>query len=266
MKDLVIIDSNYIAYRSFYGARALGPDSVYYGYARLLQNLFEHNSESTVLWCFDVGGSKRAEICREYKSDRRKEMPPEEAKVLSEVKQAIDKFRTQVLPAMGFENVYGVRGFEADDLIARLVKTNKNEWKRIVSSDADLYQLLDERTSFQPLGKPLYTLSDFRAQYNIEPDQWARVKAIAGCKSDGIPGVKGVGEKTAVKFLRNEATEKQRDKIESDLDQVKEYYKLTKLPFKGTPQCTIINRATLFDLRKSINIELRKLQIHEVSL
>lgn len=267
--SLALVDVNYVAYRSYYGMRALGSASVAFGVARFVEQLAQQDTDVVVAWCFDVGGSNRTKAFKGYKEKRRKELPPEEAQLYNELKSEIDKLRTTHLPGMGFDNIYGARGFEADDLIAVLCNNYPQAVKRIHSSDADLYQLIDELTTVCPINKRPVTLTKFRTDYGIEPSKWPWVKAMAGCSSDCIPGVKGVGEKTALRFVRNELGKdsKPGQRIRESKDVVQGYYPLVKLPYEGTPDCVIVNGATIHDLRRSINSYLRQeLHIQEVTV
>ncbi|RBW67718.1 5'-3' exonuclease [Bacillus taeanensis] len=99
--------------------------------------------------------------------------------------------------------------YEADDIIGALSmkwKAERNEPCYIYSNDRDLLQLLDENTSqiisVKKQGDVLYTLADFKNDYQITPAQWIDVKALLGDKSDNIPGVTGVGEKAALPLVQ----------------------------------------------------------------
>lgn len=267
--ELALIDVNYICYRSYYGMRQLGANAVAFGVARFIEQLAQNTPQATVAWCFDVGGSKRTESYTGYKAKRRKDLPPEEAQLFNELKSEIDALRTTHLPAMGFDNIYGARGYEADDLIALICDRYPQRIKRVYSSDADLYQLIDDNTQVCPLSKRPMSLLRFTTEYGIQPAKWAWVKAIAGCSSDNIPGVKGVGEKTALKFVRNELPEgsKQRQRIQESKAEVKRWHRLVKLPYEGTPVCELVSDATVLDLRRSINAYLKnELNINEVTV
>jgi hypothetical protein len=100
-------------------------------------------------------------------------------------------------------NIFKKEGLEADDLISLILdhEIKKTENAVIVSADKDLYQLLTDYVHiFNPITN--YTLSEggFRKLYGLGPDMWPMVKAIAGCSSDEIPGIEGIGEKTAILY------------------------------------------------------------------
>ena len=108
----------------------------------------------------------------------------------------------------------------------------------VVSSDTDLYQLLSTRVSiWKPHKKEIYTSKDFsRDYYNLDPIQWVQVKALAGCTSDAIPGIPGVGEVTAGKFLRGllKPASKAYQSIERFQSVWQNNLPLVRLPFEGT--------------------------------
>ena len=103
-----------------------------------------------------------------------------------------------------------------------------------MSTDNDLFQLLRDNVSMLINNKkPLYTKAKFEQEHQISVHQWSAVKAISGCDSDGIIGVKGVGEKTAIKYLCYELnkTSKAYKEIEGNPELVALNFNLTHLPF-----------------------------------
>jgi 5'-3' exonuclease len=128
----------------------------------------------------------------------------EKAEAIQLLHDQIADLRTGYLPALGYRNIFIQKGYEADDIIASLCSSITDGEIVIVSTDTDLWQLLQWRrvTILRPDGT-FYAERAFTEEWNLEPCQWAWVKAIAGCKSDGVVGVVGVGEKTAAKYLNN---------------------------------------------------------------
>jgi len=107
----------------------------------------------------------------------------------------------------------------------------------IASSDDDLLQLLSPYTSIYNLGrKERYTEQKFIQDYGIQPQEWVEVKKIAGCSGDNVPGVPGVGEKTAIRYLRGELNPdtKAYQKIEQGRKIIERNEDLVSLPFPGT--------------------------------
>jgi DNA polymerase-1 len=105
-----------------------------------------------------------------------------------------------------------------------------------VSSDSDLYQLLSPKvTIWNPIKKTIFNLKSFQDKYRISASMWADVKAIAGCNSDDIPGVKGVGDITAIKYLSGnlKTTHRLFDTIVAGIKLWRRNIQLTRLPFPG---------------------------------
>lgn len=252
MKDpLLLIDVSYMAYRAFHamGALAHGGEGVAVAFGVLrdvvgLQNQFQ---TGRCVFAFDHPAPKhRAAILPTYKASRRARYLEESA----EEKEARADFRRQLaalykthLPAAGFANVFAAAGYEADDIIAKVVqRLPPGEEAIIVSSDADLWQLLRPGVVvWNPQKAKLLTATGFALKWGIEPDRWADVKAIAGCSGDDVPGVPGVGEATAAKYLRGElgAHTKAHAAIEDRFAMWQENLKLVRLPYYGTPDFEI---------------------------
>jgi 5'-3' exonuclease len=130
-------------------------------------------------------------------------------------------------------------GYEADDIIASVCdNTPAKDEVVVVSGDKDLLQLLSARVFvWQPTHRQVMTVKSFQDRYyGLHPQHWARVKAIAGCSTDDVPGVKGVGDATAAKFLMGLKTNKA-DEIEAWLvsNQYRKNLDLVRLPYTGTP-------------------------------
>ena len=108
----------------------------------------------------------------------------------------------------------------------------------VVSTDKDLYQLIDPQTAvFRPGAKEnMLTVQSFHRLFDgLSPADWVRVKALAGCNSDGVPGLRGVAEKTAIKAIQGSLTGKRMDAVAKHL-QTPEYERdlsLVRLPFDG---------------------------------
>jgi 5'-3' exonuclease len=150
-----------------------------------------------------------------------------------------EEIRTYILPDVGFVNNFMRIGYEGDDLIASIIVNNPEHEFIIVSSDADLYQLLSPTVSIYDLNKKQrYTENDLFQEHRTQSILWGEVKAIAGCTSDEVKGVSGVGIKTAIKYLNHElsftsATYKKIASAEGDAI-IKRNRELVKLPLKGT--------------------------------
>jgi DNA polymerase-1 len=213
---------------------------IIYGLIRDALSEQELYQAENIVWCFDCGISLRVGIYPDYKISRRapREASEEEEDARKELRRQIGYLRRGILPQVGFKNILIQQGFEADDLIAAACEVLPvGDDAVIVSTDADLFQLLLEgRVSiWNPAKKVAITENSFHRDYGIDPMMWPKVKAIAGCPTDDVPGVKGVGEKTAIKFLTGElgsGTKAWKAIMEAQKTSRRNLC-LTKLPFPG---------------------------------
>jgi 5'-3' exonuclease len=246
---ILILDMPAICYHEFYrhANRCLTVDDVLADVCRLIMEY----KTTKIVWCFDSKKSLRKEILPCYKEKRKqdaKKQDPELQERVIECKQLTKQLRSEILPDFGYTSIWQV-GLESDDMIAAVCRSLRYVDKTIISVDYDLFQLLDSKTKmFSPSQGKFYTASWFEKEYGILPKQWSLVKAIAGCSSDNVPGVVGVGEKTAIAYVRNELKPgKKFDAIESNFDLIQFNKQLVKLPHKEThtisvPQDKITDR------------------------
>lgn len=208
MKTWLVIDCNFMCYRSFFTTGRLSFEGistgVTYGFLRDLRNLESDHAVDKTILAFDHGKGAREKLYPWYKSERRaKKSDREQLAALDEMRSQVDKLKRIYLPSIGYKNVYYQDGYEADDIIAVVCKSlPKKTQAIIISADKDLFQLLTRNVSMiNPITKFKYTVDWFRKTYNITPEEWVFVKTIAGCKTDSVEGVHGVGEKTAAAYL-----------------------------------------------------------------
>ena len=204
-KKLLILDSNSILHRAFHALPPLTTKkgelvNAIYGFLLLLFKLVRELQPDYIAACFDFPAPTfRHKKFPEYKAKR---LPAPE-----EFYQQIPKAK-EVLGSLSIP-FFEKEGFEADDIIASLkVKSQKSKVKSIiVSGDSDLLQLVDEQTEVYILKKGvketvLYDENLVKKKYQgLSPEQLVDFKALVGDPSDNIPGVKGIGKKTAVKLL-----------------------------------------------------------------
>lgn len=208
---IVIIDSNYLAHRAMWTVGDLSyngcPTGVLYGFVlqiKKLRRLFPLNTKIIFTW--DSRSNVRKSIYQEYKAARRQDpVTVEEAARKEAFYKQMEILRPEVLEPLGYTNHIKEEGFEADDIIASLClwASTRSDISEtfIVSSDHDLYQLLDKATLFQPHTGRNYTAEHLAQEWGVLPSQWSHVLAIAGCDGDGVPGVMGVGVATASKYV-----------------------------------------------------------------
>lgn len=204
-----LIDASYLAYRSMYSVGDLStddlPTGVVFGFFHQLRTICRDPRVATTRMAvfFDSPDSYRAMEFSGYKEKRRAaERTPEERERLHVMWDQVRQLRDVVLPAIGIQ-VVRQRGLESDDLIAYAAQRLRE--CVMVTADGDLFQCISETASwYDPSRRRLLTPETFREQYGIEASRWGEVKCIAGCSTDNVPGVPGVGEKTAVRYLNGQ--------------------------------------------------------------
>lgn len=201
-------DSNYFCWRAFHTpASKLSYNNSDTGVINsFLTQILIHSRYFGLkfpIFFWDSKKKFRQQIYSGYKVRDHQEMTEEEQEARKQLFVQMNDLRENVLPLIGFQNNHIQTGLEADDLIARFVMDNPNQTV-VLTNDDDLLQLADYCTWYSPSRKTTFNGKQFRKVYGIDPEQWKDVKAIAGCNSDKVPGVSGIGETFAIQFLKNE--------------------------------------------------------------
>jgi len=237
---ILVIDCNYLCYRAKFTTGGLShkgiPTGVVFGFLNQLFTLGQMTRPDEVAFIWDSRKSKRKKRYPFYKN-RNKEAEPDPE--LLEAFIQFTQLRKHILPFLGFPNNFIQGGYEADDLIAKLVMEEPEAKFVTASGDADLFQLLDHTDMYSiPSSKEIKTITkqSFMDEFGIQPRQWVEVKKIAGCNSDTVPGIRGVGEATAIKYLKGELKPESVKcrAIEAGHDIIKRNEWLVKLPLPGT--------------------------------
>ena len=217
---LMVLDGNSIVNRAFYGVRPLNapdgtPTNAVYGFLAILQKLLDEGSPDSLCVAFDLPAPTFRHRQYEGYKAQRKPMPDDLAVQMPLLKRVLD--------AMGVKRLEA-EGWEADDILGTAAKKCSGlGWEcEIVTGDRDSFQLISESTSVlhvkSRMGKNetvLYDLSRFEEEYGFPPALMVDLKALMGDTSDNIPGVAGVGEKTALDLVRRFGTI---ERIYSELD------------------------------------------------
>ena len=238
-----VIDCNFLSYRAGLGFGGLSfnnsDTTVIFGFLNEMLTFAKEIKSSykpidKFIFTWDSRKSFRKMAYRDYKKKEPKSA--EDMKILDSIHKQMNILRSEILPAMGFENVLMMTGIEADDIIAKIVSRGEIDNEFIIfSSDADLYQLLSPYCGMYRAKKGLYTLTDFIEEYDITPKEWAEVKAIAGCTSDKLPGIKGIGEKSAIKYIKDlHLSVGMKKKITEGKEIIKRNRPIVTLPHKKT--------------------------------
>ena len=207
MKKIILIDGNNLMFRSYYATAYSGNlmknskgfyTNALYGFVNMMNKIIESEKPTHIAVAFDIGKNFRKDLYKEYKDGRNK--TPDELKMQMPVAK-------KILDAMGIKH-YEVENYEADDIIGTLSKRayiDPDFEALIVSSDKDLLQLINEEIEVKCLKSKdyiRYNVNTFKEEYGFDPIRIIDLKALMGDASDNIPGVKGIGEKTAIKLIR----------------------------------------------------------------
>lgn len=206
-EKLVLIDGNSILYRSFYALPPLTlPDGMYtnaiYGFANIIIKIINDFKPSHMVVAFDVSKKTfRNDIYEDYKATR-KPMPQELRDQIAPVKTMLDLMGIKVLEK---ENI------EADDILGTITKRFSDKECMIVTGDRDTLQLISPKTTicFTKKGVTETKIMDENAlmeEFGIKPESIVDLKALQGDKSDNIPGVPGIGEKSALELVQQFGT------------------------------------------------------------
>ncbi|AOH56047.1 DNA polymerase I [Peribacillus muralis] len=203
-KKLVLIDGNSIAYRAFFALPLLNNDkgvhtNSVYGFTMMLNRILAEEKPTHILVAFDAGKTTfRHATFKEYKGGRQK-TPPELSEQFPFIRELLDCFQIKR---------YELENYEADDIIGTLsLQAEKDGFEvKVISGDKDLTQLASPSTTVSITKKGIteieeYTPKHIHEKYGLSPMQIIDLKGLMGDASDNIPGIPGVGEKTALKLL-----------------------------------------------------------------
>ena len=223
VKKLILVDGNNLMFRSYYATAYTGnmmknskgvPTNALFGFVGMINKIIAEEKPSYMAVAFDIGKNFRKEEYDFYKEGRID--TPEELKIQMPIAR-------EILDKMGIKH-FELAPYEADDIVGTIVKMTENDKdfaSVIVSSDKDLLQLISDETEVKLLkqtGFIRYNHETFVADYGIEPIRMIDLKALMGDSSDNIPGVKGIGEKTALKLLQEYKT---LENIYDNIDEIK---------------------------------------------
>jgi DNA polymerase-1 len=208
---LYLIDGHALAYRTYFALTSGGtnssqwttskgePTAAVYGFTSILLRFLEQENPDYIAVAFDVGKTFRDEIFEEYKGTREK-MPDDLREQIKRIKQIVDTLNIPRLER---------KGYEADDVLGSVANwaVKQGLGVKILTGDRDLLQLVNDRIYVNLPGKSISDAKDFHIEdvieyWGVRPDQVVDLKALMGDSSDNIPGVKGVGIKTASKLLQ----------------------------------------------------------------
>lgn len=223
MKKIILVDGNNLMFRSYYATAYTGnvmknskgmPTNALYGFVGMMNKIIHEEKPEYIAVAFDVGKNFRKQKYETYKEGR--------AETPNELKLQMPVAR-DILRAMGIK-YFELEPYEADDIIGTFAKMCENDPEyeaTIVSSDKDLLQLISDETEVKLLKQKdyiRYNHETFKEDWGFEPIHMIDYKALAGDPSDNIPGVKGIGDKTAINLLK---TYESIEDIYNHIDEIK---------------------------------------------
>ena len=292
MKKIILVDGNNLLFRSYYATAYTGnvmknskgfPTNGLYGFINMMNKIIREEKPNYILVAFDKGKTFRHDKYDVYKAGRA--AMPDELKVQFPVAK-------EILGAMGIK-YFEIDNYEADDIIgtmSRIVDEEDEFIATIVSSDKDLLQLISDEVTVKLLKSNdhiMMTPEVFREMYKCDPIKMIDLKALMGDSSDNIPGVKGIGEKTAINLIEkfgslknlydhiDEVTGKTKDKLLEDKDNafmsydIATIYREVPIPFT-LDDCKYegINREKLFKYLEELEMPslIRKYDLYDEAL
>ena len=228
MKKVILVDGNNLVFRSYFATAYQGvimrnskgfPTNALYGFINMMNKIINEENPNYILVAFDKGKTFRHDKYVDYKAGRN-ETP-------DDLKLQFPKAK-ELLTAMGIK-YYEIDNYEADDIIGTVSKVVDEEDEfiaTIISSDKDLLQLISDEVDVKLLKSNNFIRMDkeeFKKQYSVDPIRMIDLKALMGDASDHIPGVKGIGEKTAISLLsKYDSLDNLYDNIDSVTGKTKE--------------------------------------------
>ena len=208
-QKVLLLDGNSLAYRAFFALPLLTNDqgvhtNAVYGFAMMLEKILKEEKPTHMLVAWDAGKTTfRHSTYKEYKGGRQK-TPPELSEQFPYLRKMLDAYNIKQ---------YELESFEADDIIGTLSRKAAASGVEtvVITGDKDLTQLADEAVTVFITRKGMtdieaYTPDHVMEKYGLAPEQIIDMKGLMGDASDNIPGVPGVGEKTAIKLLKQFGT------------------------------------------------------------
>jgi DNA polymerase-1 len=257
----LVIDGSNLCYRAFYALKTRElthekhPTGVIFNSMKLINSLANKMSPSNIIICWDSKNSLRKDQYKEYKANRNQHKTEHEKKVKENFYKQLDEFKI-VCKNIGISTVE-INGLESDDCMAMIVQQNKTHKHVLITTDNDMYQLLTKNVRMYNF-KHFYDLRDFVLEFDIKPNTWPYIKAIAGCPTDNVEGVKGIGIKKAIKLIQSGGdllTDKNAAEVVYKLGQ---NLPLVELPFKNHKiklKLTKIDRNKLFSYFKKYSFK-----------
>lgn len=261
MKTLYLLDGHALAYRAYFALTGMGasssqwvtrdgePTAGTYGFTSILFRILEQDQPDYIAVSFDVGATFRDALYADYKGTRAK-MPEDLRSQIERMREVVDALNIPILEA---------DGFEADDVLGTVARQAAAQRVNvmIVTGDRDLLQLADKRIRISLSGQKLseavvYGPDEVVERFGVTPRQYIDFKALVGDTSDNIPGVAGIGEKTATSLLQEH---KSLDGIYKNLEKIPARFKNKLEAGKENAYLSLKLAAIVTDVPIEINLE-----------
>ena len=251
-KRFFLIDGNSFCYRAYYAVRHLlnskgQPTNAIFGFVSMIQKIIKEEKPDMLAIAFDLKGPTfRHAKFKDYKATR-KPMPDDLVSQLPHIKKLV---RAYNIP------IYEIEGYEADDVLATLahrVSESKDVDTFIVTSDKDALQLVDAHVKVYNPHKDgiVYGKKEVEDKFGVLPERMTDLMALMGDTSDNIPGIPGIGEKTAIELMKEFGSLKQ---LYENIDKIKSESKRKKI--EESKELAFLSK-DLATVKKDVPIEIR---------
>jgi DNA polymerase-1 len=251
-KTIYLVDGSGYIHRAYHAVRHLStsqglPTNATFGFTNMVLKLLSEKNPEYVAMALDAKGPTfRHTLYAAYKANR-PSMPEDLVVQLPYIKQVVEGMNIPVLE---------LAGYEADDIIGTVVRLAEDAGFKVVmvTGDKDFRQLVSRHsTMWDPMRDRTIAYGDFKKEVGLEPLQWVDVMALAGDTSDNVPGVPGVGEKTAVELIQRFGT---LDGVFENIDQLKNKRKLWENLTTYREQALLSRRLVSIDTEVPLRVDL----------
>lgn len=251
-KTIYLVDGSGYIHRAYHAVRHLStsqglPTNATFGFTNMVLKLLSEKNPEYVAMALDAKGPTfRHTLYATYKANR-PSMPEDLVVQLPYIKQVVEGMNIPVLE---------LAGYEADDIIGTVVRLAEDAGFKVVmvTGDKDFRQLVSRHsTMWDPMRDRTIAYGDFKKEVGLEPLQWVDVMALAGDTSDNVPGVPGVGEKTAVELIQRFGT---LDGVFENIDQLKNKRKLWENLTTYREQALLSRRLVSIDTEVPLRVDL----------
>ncbi|MBI5101662.1 MAG: DNA polymerase I [Nitrospirae bacterium] len=256
--NIYLIDGNSYVYRAFYAVRGLTtskglPTNAIFGFTNMLLKIIKDKNPDGIIMSFDTPApTERHMLFQDYKANR-PEAPAELVQQLPYIRKIVSAFNIRT---------FEIPGYEADDIIGTIAKqvAGKNDQVFIVTADKDMLQLVDDHIKiFDPMKDRVLDPAYVREKFGVGPERVTEFMALTGDTSDNIPGIKGIGEKTARELLTSF------DSLEDLLQNPHKIKKerLRNMVTEGAESARLSLRLATIDTSVPLDLEARDLVLRE---